>query len=222
MEEARPADPPASPPAPGDRARPNRPPISVRPARLGDLATLVRLYRSQPEESRKLYHPFPFGRFRLTAIFGYMIVTRRFLRRMIRRPGVRAALLLVACVGGRRAPIGYGNVGFEHHVGHEPRAIFGYLVDPQYRGQGVGTRLHEVMIDEAIALGVTRGGGMVVTSNTANLRVLQKLGFEPKASDVVDRTVPGESNLVTDADLVELSMRIHATSARGGRPMAGR
>lgn len=186
-----------------------RPEVIIRPGRLGDLVTLARIYRSQSEDSRALYHPFPFDRLRLTAIFGYMVVTRRLLPSLLRRRPRRALVLLVACLGQDPTPIGYGNVAFLAREGRPLRAIFGYIVAEAYRGLGVGTRLHEDMIDAAVSLGVTRGGGMLVSTNVSNLKVLQKLGFDIRESAIVDRVVPGVTNYETDGDLVEISRRRH-------------
>ena len=190
-----------------------RPEVRVRLARFTDIPTLMRLYRSQSGSSRHLYHPFPFDRPRLFLIFAFMVGSHPFLRRIIGSHRVPAAALLVAVVGDRQRPIGYGNVAFERKA--DPKAIFGYLVDERFRGLGVGTRLHEGMIDHALTLGVRRGGGTVVVANVANVRVLSKLGFVLTRSSVVDSAVPGEENYVSDGDLEEISRRFHA---RAGPP----
>lgn len=191
---------------PGSAPARSRPAVGVRPARLRDLGTLVRLYRGQSPESRELYHPFPYDRFRLYLIFLYMIATRPFLRALLRLTRRRTLVLLVATVGAEPRPIGYGNVAFvDRDFG--VKAIFGYLVDERYRGLGVGTRLHEVMIEAAIALGVTRGGGMVVSQNASNLRVLEKLGFEMRRTAIIDHGAPDSTNIETDGDLVAIAAR---------------
>lgn len=183
-----------------------RPAVRVRPARLRDIGALIRMYRGQSAESRQLYHPFPYDRPRLTLIFLYMVVTRPFLRTLLRLTRRRTLVLLVATVGDDPTPVGYGNVAFvDRDFG--VKAIFGYLVEERSRGLGVGTRLHEVMIEAAIALGVRRGGGMVVSENASNLRVLEKLGFKMRPSDLVDHGAPGSTNIETDGDLVAIAAR---------------
>ena len=175
---------------------------------------MARMYRAQDEATRQLYHPFPFDRFRLTLIFGFFAVSRPFLPFLIRRFPRRAVACLVACRAGESRPIAYGTTGFHATPDGGRRAIFGYLVDPSARGLGVGTELHVHMIDAAVALGVTRGGGMVVATNRSNLRVLEKLGFTITESDVVDTEVPGAKNYVTDGDLPELARRWRAAHPR--------
>ncbi len=203
MNSAGPVPPPAHRPGPPETPRPR---VLVRPARLGDIGELVRMYRRQPEESKRLYHPFPYDRPRLTLIFLVMVLTRPFLRRLLRLAPRRTLVLLVACVGDDPRPVGYGNVAFVRRP-FGLKAIFGYLVEGEYRGLGVGTRLHVEMIEAALALGIRRGGGMVVSENAANLRVLEKLGFSMQASTLVDRGAPGSLNIETDGDLEEIARR---------------
>lgn len=200
-----------NPPAGPGSAR-LRPAVRVRSARLGDLGALVRMYRGQSPESRQLYHPFPYDRPRLYLIFLFMVVTRPFLRTLLKITRRRTLVLLVATVGEDPALVGYGNVAFvDRDFG--VKAIFGYLVDERYRGLGVGTRLHEVMIEAAIALGVRRGGGMVVSQNAANLRVLEKLGFSMQPTGIVDHGAPESTNIETDGDLVAIAARWQTPSA---------
>ncbi|MCI4335634.1 MAG: GNAT family N-acetyltransferase [Thermoplasmata archaeon] len=183
-----------------------RPPVRIRRARLSDIRQLVRMYRGQSPESRQLYHPFPFDRFRLNLIFLFMVASRPFLKLLLKISRRRTLVLLVATVGDDPRLVGYGNVAFvDRSFG--VKAIFGYLVEAEYRGLGVGTRLHEVMIEAAIALGVRRGGGMVVSENASNLRVLEKLGFEMRQTGLVDTGAPSSTNIETDGDLVAIAAR---------------
>jgi RimJ/RimL family protein N-acetyltransferase len=189
--------------------------VRIRPARFSDVGSLVRMYRDQSAESRQMYHPFPFDRLRLTFIFLYMVTTRRLLGRLLKWAPRRALVLLVATVNDDPRPVGYGNVAFVRRP-TGIKAIFGYLVLPAYRGHGVGTRLHEEMIEAAIALGIRRGGGMVIRQNAANLRVLDKLGFTMMNTGLVDRSAPGASNIETDGDLTEIAERFRQRRAGGG------
>jgi ABC-type amino acid transport substrate-binding protein/RimJ/RimL family protein N-acetyltransferase len=203
---------------------PRRPPrrpsvyVEIRPARLSDIPVLIDLYMSQPEESRRLYHPFPFDRLRLRAIFTYMVGTRPVLPYLIHRPGVHAAVLLVACLPDSSTPVGYGNTAFIHPEGPEPRAFFGYLVSAEYRSRGIGAQLHDALVDAALALGVQRGGGIIMTDNAANVRLVEKLGLRPTESDVVDTSAPGAANYRVDTDLVALMHRRRAELARAPIP----
>ena len=195
-----------------------RPKISVRKPRFSDVGVLVRMYRGQDEASRRLYHTFPNDRFRLTVLFTYMVVIRHRLRFVLKIWPRAAVSLLVVTVEGSDRPVAYGNTAFRRNSEGVLRAIFGYLVDAPYRGLGIGTTLHEEMIDEALSLGIRRGGGMVVSTNVANLKVLAKLGFTLRDSDVVDRNAPEAKNIETDGDLAEISRQRHAL--RGGAPGA--
>lgn len=211
------APPPPTPPtvasAPKGPARPLIP-VTIRPVRLRDVPTLVGLYRGQPESSRALYHPFPFDPVRLTMIFTYQAVTRPFLKLMMRSRHIRAAALLVATTPTERRPIGYGHVQILHPAPGEVRAFFGYLVAPAYRGQRVGVALHDEMVETALRLGIRRGGGIILSQNRQNVRLLEKLGVELKESQVVDqRASPQEANFSVDMDLAEMQARRRAELA---------
>jgi RimJ/RimL family protein N-acetyltransferase len=170
--------------------------------------------------SRALFHPLPFGRPLLLTFLVYVVVSRRWLGWLLRHPPLRTSVVLTARVSDDPALIGFGLVGF-NRSGPEPRAIFGYLVDEKARGLGIGTRLHEVMIDEAVRLGVKRGGGTVLVSNAANIHLLRKLGFVLTPTDVTDSGAVGEANLASDGDLVAISARIHAASSPTSPPRVG-
>jgi RimJ/RimL family protein N-acetyltransferase len=200
---------PVSPPPPAPR-----PVLTIRPARLGDVGRLVEMYRAQDAASRQLYHPFPFDRLRCTLMFTFFAGSRRMLPFLVRHAPRRAVALLVACRAGEDRPIAYGTTAFQGKPEQGLRAIFGYLVDPSARGLGVGTELHVGMIEESVALGVHRGGGMVVATNRSNLRVLEKLGFTISESDIVDSAVPGEKNFVTDGNLDDIVRQWRAAHPR--------
>lgn len=148
-------------------------------------------------------------------MFGFMIASRRSLRFLLRHRPDRAIVLLVVHVPGRSRAVAYGTTAFVAAPEGGLRAIFGYLVDPETRGLGIGTQLHVAMIESALALGIRRGGGMVVATNYSNLRVLEKLGFTITESSVVDTAVPGAKNYVTDGDLEAI-----ARAWRPGSPPA--
>jgi RimJ/RimL family protein N-acetyltransferase len=169
----------------------------------------MRMYRGQPAASRALFHPLPFDRPPLLTFLVYVVVARRWLGWLLRHPPLRASVVLTARVDHDPALIGFGLVGFDRS-GPEPRAIFGYLVDEKARGLGIGTRLHEVMIDEAVRLRVKRGGGTVLVSNAANIHLLRKLGFVLTPTEITDSGAIGEANLASDGDLVAIAARIHA------------
>jgi ABC-type amino acid transport substrate-binding protein/RimJ/RimL family protein N-acetyltransferase len=200
-----------------------RPPLAVaiRPARLSDVGRLIELYLGQSEESRGLYHPFPFNRPRLRAIFTAMVLMRPFVRFLAHRTRIHVALLLVACLPGTERPIGYGNSAFIHPDGPEPHAFFGYLVDPAYQSRGVGAQLHDALVDAAIAIGVTHGGGIIMTQNAANVALVSKLGLTPTESDIVDRSAPGAVNYRVDIDLLDLQAKRSGHVASVPVPQSG-
>ena len=199
--------------ATGGGSGPSVAPVAVGPLTFGEIPGVMRLYRRQPTDSRALFHPLPFDRLRLFAFLAYVVAIRRIARRLLPHRGLRVALVLTARVGDANGPIAFGLVGFDRR-GPSPRAVFGYLVDEQSRGRGVGTRLHEEMIDAALRLGVTRGGGTVLATNTPNLHLLTRLGFTITPTESSDSGAVGVPNLATDGDLAAISARFHSAARR--------
>ena len=192
---------------------------TVHPLRIGEISSVMRLYRGQPAPSRALFHPLPFDRLRLGGFLLYVVATRRLAHRLLPHPRVRVAIVLTVHADGSDAPVGFGLVGFDRR-GPNPRATFGYLVDERYRGRGLGTRLHEEMIDAALGLGVHRGGGTVLATNLPNLRLLERLGFTITPTEIRDAAATDVANFVTDGDLAAISARFHAAAGRPPVPPA--
>ena len=178
-------------------------PVRIRRSRFSDLSSLVRLYRDRSEQSKQTYHPFPFGRFRLTLIYLWMIVLQRWMRWFMRNLPRRAATLLVVEREDQPGIIGYGTIRLMSGRGEEPIARFGYLVGDDYQGKGVGGQLIEVMVSAAKELGIRKGGGTVLQRNVASAHLIEKWGWKLRPADA-DRGAPQESNLMTVGDLDEI------------------
>ncbi len=177
--------------------------VQIRRSRLGDVPALVRFYRERSEESKSTYHPFPFGRFRLTLIYLWMVFFQRWMRWMIRRLPRRAATLLVAELPDGSALVGYGTVRLMSGRGEEPIARFGYVVRDDFRGKGVGGQLMEALVVAALELGIRKGGGTVLQTNAPSAHLIERWGWKLRKGET-DRGAPSEVNLVTVGDLEEL------------------
>lgn len=187
-------------------ATPTRPPkltVSVRLSRLQDLPDLVRLYRNRSEESKRTYHPFPFSRTRLVAIYLWMIVVQRWMRAFIRHFPKQAATLLVAERPEPPRLVGYGTVRLMSGPGEEPVARFGYLVRDDCQGRGVGGQIVRAQVLAAKAFGIRKGGGTVLKTNAPSSHLIEKWGWRLRKSGV-DRGAPQEENLETVADLEDI------------------
>jgi RimJ/RimL family protein N-acetyltransferase len=193
----------SAPPAPPRRPKLQ---VSIRRARLRDLPALVRLYRHRSEESKQTYHPFPFSRGRLTAIYLWMIIVQHWMRYFIVRFPRLAATLLVAERPDRPGPIGYGTIRLMSGKGEEPIARFGYMVSDECQGQGVGSQLTEAMVLTAKGFGIRKGGGTVLQTNVASARLIANWGWRLKEGEA-DRGAPEQVNLVTVADLDDILRR---------------
>ena len=192
-------DPPISEP------KPSRPKlaVTVRPARVSDLRALLHLYRDRSEASKKTYHPFPFDRFRLSAIYLWMTIARRQMRFLMRRFPRRAATLLLAIGPDGTSIVGYGTVRLMTGRGEEPIARFGYMVADAYQGQGVGGEIIRAMVLCAKGLGIRKGGGTVLQQNVASAHLIARSGWKLREGEP-DRGAPGQVNLLAVSDLDDL------------------
>ncbi len=190
------------------------PMVRLRQARLGDVPSLVRLYRGQSAAARGFYHPFPFDRLRLVPIFLWMVATTPRVRFWLRHLPRRAAYVFVATSSEDDRPIGYGTIRFEVPVGEDPWAKFGYLVSEGRRGQGIGTLIASTQLRCARGLGLRRGGGYIVQGNTASAGVVEKFGH-PLTETAPDRRAPrGAVNLVSVGPLEEMIAHSDQAAAR--------
>ncbi len=172
----------------------------IRPGRLSDVPRLVELYLGQTPESRGFYHPYPFRRGILNALFTYMVLERRFSRGLLHLAPRAAVVLLVANRPGDRRPVGYCTVRFVHDADGPVKALFGSLVSADAQGMGVGGALLTG------AIGVTRAHGLryltttFLGSNRVSADWVRSRGF------VITPTAPdlrrlGEPNFIGELDL---------------------
>ncbi|HYK94098.1 MAG TPA: GNAT family N-acetyltransferase [Thermoplasmata archaeon] len=183
--------------------RPPKLSVTVRRSRFTDLPALVYLYRHRSEESKRTYHPFPFSRVRLSAIYLWMIVVQRWMRPFVRHFPKQAAVLLIAERAESPRMVGYGTVRLMSGYGEEPVARFGYLVRDDCQGRGVGGQIVMAQVMTAKAAGIKKGGGTVLKSNVASSHLIEKWGWRFRRGGQ-DRGAPQEENLETVGDLDEI------------------
>lgn len=149
----------------------------VRRGKVSDFRALARLYTTRGETDRKLFHPFPEGRWVAPWVFFVLLTAQRLFRGLVRlylpwgfvfvvhpgqSPGTIDAFVYLRAK--RRAPEGLV-------------ANIGTLVGPEGRGKGVGPRLITALIGEARSRGVCRIETGVYDQNLPSLRMCEKLGF---------------------------------------------
>lgn len=187
--------------------------VAVRRARLTDLGSLVHLYRSQSEASRRFHHPYPFDRLRLSLLFLGILLAQPFARYTLRVLPNSTFLLYVACPPGTRIVAGYGSIRFVATPERPTWARYGYLVSEDARAQGIGGQLALVLYRATLALGVRYGGGTIQSDNLASRKVVERLGFRLTPTQEVDRRARGEPNLVGIEDVAEVLSRLEARAA---------
>jgi GNAT superfamily N-acetyltransferase len=195
-------------------ARPDAPSRAIRPAHLRDIGGLVRMYRGQSMESRAFHHPYPADRLRLTTIFTWMVLSGHVSRLFLRTVPSLGFVLLVACPNDSDVPVGYGTIRFVGSRRTEIWARFGFLVQEDARGHGLGGQLAEALWERSLELGVRRGGGTIVKANTVSRAIVEHAGFELAPTSEPDKYTPGAETLGGLADLEEVLARHRASRHR--------
>lgn len=182
--------------------------VRLRLARLRDLGTLVHLYRHRSERSWAFYHPFPADRLRLTIIFAWLILTRRWVGSLMRRIPGWCGVVVVALLPGSPKPIGYGTVRPEVDTDGEMVAKFGFLVEDHLQNRGIGK---QIMIAQAYVtreLGIRKAHGTIIAGNVPSRRTAERFGWRIWATNRPDLHAPGQPNMEAAVDLEEIFRRV--------------
>ena len=186
-----------------------------------DVPALVRLYRNRSAASKSFYHPFPADPIRLGTIFTWLIVTRRWVRRLMRPLSGKSGVILVAVPPGGGRLIGYGTVRPEVETDGRLVAKFGFLVDDAHQNQGVGSQIMEAQSLVTRELGISRAVGTIIVGNTPSLKTAQGYGWSITPTDRPDRNAPGRANLAAVVNLEEILKRRGRANPRGKIDLGG-
>jgi GNAT superfamily N-acetyltransferase len=99
-------------------------------------------------------------------------------------------------------------IGQAEYVAEDGAAEFALMVLPQYRGQGIGKRMLQALIDIAMAAGLDRMHGMIQAANRGAIRVARECGFQAVPGDdravvIVSRTLPARGDTAPDRPAAE-------------------
>lgn len=184
-----------------------RVPVSVRPARWGDVRPLASLYLSQSPAQRHGYHPFPFNRAAVTLIYFGLVSGQALFGWAMRRSPRLLALLFVAQVDATGEIAGSGTLRGVVRPGGERFVRFGFFVAEPFQGKGVGKRLLWGLASAGIERGYHRGLGAVFQSDAKAIPAIAGAGFKLTPTDHRDPDAPDEANFLAEADLDEMVRR---------------
>jgi len=151
-----------------------------------------------------MYHPFPFDPIRLTLIYLWLVLGRHTVRWTVRNlPSIASIIVVVVPDGTTRParPIGYGTIRYVAAPSQETWAKVGYILREDCRGFGLGWWLAYRLMQVTLDSGVRLAGGGVLDSNTTNIALVKKLGFEPLAGAPPDRAAPGARTVQVLGDI---------------------
>jgi GNAT superfamily N-acetyltransferase len=186
---------------PGRRSSQSPLAVTVRPVRVHDLASIARVYRAEPDGTRRFHHPFPFDPLRLGLVLLVLWASTRISRASARHAPSATAVLLVAPVPGREAVGGFGTLRYFRTAEGCLAARTGVFVVPELRRQGVGRQLKQALADRARRDGASRVVALLHPSNRASEAMNRALGYRIRVSDARDRRAPYERFQVAERDL---------------------
>ena len=169
-----------------------------------ELGVVFRLYRAQPAETRRVHHPFPFDRLRLSGLLAGIWLTTRLAPRLSRRlPRLAAAMFGVRAAPGGPV-VGFGTIRFRRDPSGRLVARTGIFVEAAHRRHGLGRRLKEELSRRALTMGAQRMEALLLPSNTASVELNRRLGFRLRPTRIRDRHPPHEQFLIAELDLPPL------------------
>ena len=193
------------------------------PARLADVGAIARLYREQSPAERALYHPFPFGRVRLTTLLSCLVGAQRARRPLLRIAPKASVIVWTVRERSSSLVIGFGTARFRRDAEGQLFVRTGLYVAPEHRRAGLGRALKVGLLAEARRMGARRAEALMLPDNEAILALNRALGFRVRPTSFRDRRAA-----TTDFRLAELDLAgpvTPATAVRGlaqpSRPAAG-
>lgn len=154
----------------------------------------------QSPEDRAHYHPFPFNRWVVGAIFATIVLERHVVGPLVRAFPRLAGLLLVVHTADADSPVGYCTLRFTVGSDRIVRGLFGSFVEPMARGIGAGNALMRGAIEAARGLGMSYLTTTFLESNQVSARFVARWGFTV-APTLPDLRQPHERNFIGELDL---------------------
>jgi GNAT superfamily N-acetyltransferase len=184
--------------------------LDVRRARWADVPEVHAAYRAQPDETRRLYHPFPFGSVRLSLFLRALWATGHAGPRRIRWLPRTAAVLLVARSVPSGELAGFGTLRFRKDRDGHLIARTGLFVVPGHRRSGIGRALKIAMMERGRALGATGVEAFLLATNTASAELNRSLGFRLRP------WAPGDPTEAKGLMIAEMELAASADPHRPG------
>lgn len=180
--------------------------VGLAPAGFRDLAEVRRMYRAQPPESRRFFHPLPFGRFQLTVVLLAIVLLQYRVRFWVRLAPSLGILLWLARDPATGLLVGMGNARFYRDRSGTLVARTGLYVRPDSRRSGVGLRIGATMLDQALRLGAGRAEALILPPNVASRRMHEVLGYDLRPTVYRDRHSSDTEWLIGVIDLAEWNL----------------
>jgi GNAT superfamily N-acetyltransferase len=175
------------------------PPVTIQyaSARVRDVPGMVRFYMGLSESARSMYHPFPWNRAALYAIYFILAFWQSYFLWLMRRRPSLIRLISVAHVAGTRTVVGTCTLRGEMmpDLGWCVRA--GLATSDGYRGHKIGVKTLRKAVVVADQLGIRYQIGSAFVSNKPILALQTALGARIFPIDKRDPYRPEEPRVGT-------------------------
>lgn len=171
------------------------------PARLREVLQIARMYRAQPADSRRFYHPLPFDPPRLLPLLAGMILLQLWVRFWSRVAPSLCVLVWVARGGAKEGVIGMATGRFYRDADHRLVARTGLFIDPRHRRAHLGRDLGARLLEECRRLHADRAEALILPDNAPSRRAHASLGYAVRPTVFHDRHLDETDYLLGTLDL---------------------
>jgi GNAT superfamily N-acetyltransferase len=156
----------------------------VRAANLLDVKDLSNFYLDLPLSTRPFFHPFEFGKIKVTMIFLAMILSSRLpinIRRII--PKLSCGVVIAKDMRHSKL-MGFVFYNVTSKKNNITVANAGPVISGEIRGRGIATEMYNLVLSQAKAAGITKILVTIMEENINSIEFHRKLGFVKRGSAV--------------------------------------
>ena len=154
--------------------------VEIRWLRIKDILSLTKMYLSLSEDTRRFFHPFQFKMWRTLPIFIYFSFSNK-ISRYIQIISPKFVVLPLVAIDEKNTSIGFVYLCKLCKLPNSQlweAKNFGIVIQEEYQGLGVGTKLMEKIINISVANGIRKINLTVLAENETAIRLYKKFGFE--------------------------------------------
>jgi L-amino acid N-acyltransferase YncA len=152
--------------------------IIIRPAKISDIDGLCEVYFTLSQENKRLFHPFPYVKWKLKLIFLAMIVSRNLITVIKKTIPKLGFILIVAYDKDSKQLLGfiYCHITCKEN-NNKFVANVGITKKEGVNAKGIGTKLYALLIDSARVAGISKFTATILEDNIPSIELCKKYGY---------------------------------------------